>query len=113
MHEASLAESVAEIIVEEARKAGASRVQRVILSLGALSHVDADALAFCFDVATRGGPAEGAALTIRRPAGQAWCIDCEITVTMSRRGDPCPQCGGFQLLVTGGDDMRVAELEVV
>lgn len=113
MHETALAESVAEIVAEEAARAGARAVRRVTLSLGALSHVDPRALAFCFDVATRGGPADGAELTILRPEGQAWCFECEADVTMSRRGDPCPRCGGSRLLVTAGDDMRVQELEVV
>ncbi|MDU6673245.1 MAG: hydrogenase maturation nickel metallochaperone HypA, partial [Bradyrhizobium sp.] len=26
--------------------------------------------------------------------------------------DPCPACGSHQLQVTGGEDMRVKELEV-
>jgi hydrogenase nickel incorporation protein HypA/HybF len=113
MHETALAESVAEIVADEVAKAGASGVRSVVLSLGALSHVDPDALAFCFDVAVRGGPAEGAALVIRRPPGKAWCMGCGSHVDMERRGDPCPVCGSGQLLVTAGDDMRVEELEVV
>ena len=113
MHETALAQGVADILAEEARKAGARAVRKVRLTLGALSHVDADALAFSLDVATRGGPAEGAELRIDRPSGEAFCMGCGDTVPILRRGDPCPVCGGSQLLVTGGDQLQVTELEVI
>jgi hydrogenase nickel incorporation protein HypA/HybF len=113
MHETSLAESVAEIVAEEARKAGATQVRRVVLTLGALSHVDPRALEFSFDAAVRGGPAEGAELAIRRPPGTAWCMGCGAHVEIARHGEACPACGSHQLLVTSGDDMRVDELEVI
>jgi hydrogenase nickel incorporation protein HypA/HybF len=113
VHETSLAQGIAEIVADEARRAGARRVRTVTLSLGALSHVDPRALAFCFDVAVRGGPAEGAQLSIRRPPGTAWCMGCASDVEIGARGDACPACGGNQLLVTGGEDMRVDELEVI
>lgn len=112
MHETSLAESIAEILSEEARKADAREVRAVRLRLGALSHVDERALLFCLDVAMRGGPAEGARIEIDRPPGEAWCIDCAQTVAIDRRGDACPLCKGHRLLVTGGDDLQVSELEV-
>ena len=113
MHETALAQGVADILADEARKAGARAVRKVRLTLGALSHVDADALAFSLDVATRGGPAEGAELLIDRPSGEAFCMGCGDTVPILRRGDPCPVCGGSQLLVTGGDQLQVTELEVI
>jgi hydrogenase nickel incorporation protein HypA/HybF len=112
MHEVALAHSVADIVAEEAQAAGATRVLRVTLSLGALSHVDPDALAFSFEVAAQGGPAEGADLRIVRPPGQAFCMGCGTNQTVTARGEPCGACGGHQLLVVSGEDMRVQDLEV-
>jgi hydrogenase nickel incorporation protein HypA/HybF len=34
-------------------------------------------------------------------------------VAISARGAPCPRCGGVKLLVQGGDEMRLKEMEVV
>jgi hydrogenase nickel incorporation protein HypA/HybF len=64
-------------------------------------------------VASRGGLAEGATLDIREPPGTAYCLDCETSVTISARGTPCPRCDGAKLLVQGGDEMRLKEMEVV
>jgi hydrogenase nickel incorporation protein HypA/HybF len=39
-------------------------------------------------------------------------MQCSRSVAIAARGDPCPDCGGWQLQVTGGDQMRVRELEL-
>jgi hydrogenase nickel incorporation protein HypA/HybF len=113
MHELSLCEELARLIAEQAEAGGFHRVRRVVLEIGALSHVMPEAMAFGFDVATRGGPAEGATLDIQRPPGVAWCLDCDAERTLVQRGDGCPACGGHKLMVTGGDELRLKELEVV
>ena len=112
MHEMALAQSIVELVEEEARANDAHHVRVVRLAIGALSHVDPRALAFGFDVVTRGTVAEGARLAIDRPAGQAYCTDCEATVEIAAHGDPCPACGGNKWMLVGGDEMRVVDLEV-
>jgi hydrogenase nickel incorporation protein HypA/HybF len=112
MHEMALAQSMLEIVESAARTAGATRVTNVRLEIGALSHVAADALRFCFDVVTRGSLAEGATLTIDEPPGEAWCMPCAATVPLAQCGEPCPRCGSFQLAVTSGDDMRVKDIAI-
>ena len=47
------------------------------------------------------------------PKGTAYCLDCETSVAIAARGAPCPRCGGAKLLVQGGDEMRLKEMEVV
>lgn len=112
MHEMSLTESVVEILQDEARRQGYSRVKKVWLEIGALSGVEPAAMEFCFDAATRGTLAEGARLEIVRAPGQGWCLDCEKTVAHSERFGACPECGGYKVQMTSGDEMRVKELEV-
>ena len=112
MHEMAIAESMLEIVEATARRNGAARVKVVWLEIGALSHVSAEALAFCFDAVTRGGIAEGAALTILATPGEAWCMPCGETVALATLGDPCPRCGSYQLTVSKGDEMRVKEIEI-
>lgn len=112
MHEMALARDLVDLIREEAAARSAARVTRVVLEIGVLSHVDPEALRFGFDSAILGTPAEGAALDIDSPPGAAWCVDCGETVTIERRGDPCPQCAGHLLMVTGGEEMRLKEMEI-
>jgi hydrogenase nickel incorporation protein HypA/HybF len=39
-------------------------------------------------------------------------MDCGRAVAIDSRIDPCPECGGYRLQVTGGEDMKIKELEV-
>ena len=112
MHEMALAEGMIAIVEDTARKNDAARVAIVRLELGALSHVEREALAFCFDAVARGGVAAGARLDIAVTPGAAWCMPCGERVPLARRGDACPRCGGYQLEVVAGDEMRVTEIEV-
>ena len=112
MHEMALCRSIIDMIDEQAAAQGFRTVKTIRLIIGTLSHVEPEALEFGFDVASRGTLAEGAALEIERPGGQAFCMVCETTVPLAQRFDPCPQCGGHQLVVTAGEEMRVKELEV-
>jgi hydrogenase nickel incorporation protein HypA/HybF len=112
MHEMSLTEGVVEILSEEARKQGFSRVKTVWLEIGILSGVEPEAMEFCFDAATRGTLAEGAKLEIIRTPGQGWCLDCAKKVALNERFGACPECGLYHVQMVAGDEMRVKELEV-
>jgi hydrogenase nickel incorporation protein HypA/HybF len=112
VHEVALAEGMLRIVEDAARANAASRVHTVWVELGALAHVEPDALAFCFDAVTRGGVADGAKLEIVRTPGAAWCMPCSVRVPLERLGDECPRCGSYQLQVVEGDAMRVREIGI-
>ena len=112
MHEMSLMQDVLEIIEDAAREKKFGRVKTVWLEIGALSGVDPQAVNFCFDAVMQGSVASGAILEILHKPGLAWCMKCGKQVEISARFDACELCGSFELQVTGGDGMRVKELEV-
>jgi hydrogenase nickel incorporation protein HypA/HybF len=112
MHEMSLAESVREIVDETARSNGARRVAVVRLEIGRLAQVEIEAMRFAFDVVKRGSLADTARLDIVETDGSAWCMQCSQAVVVTQRGDACPNCAGYQLQVTGGDRMRVMDIEI-
>jgi hydrogenase nickel incorporation protein HypA/HybF len=112
MHEMSLAEGILQIVEETAQASAAAQVRAVVLEIGALSHVEEQALRFCFDAVTRGSVADGARLDVVATPGRAWCMPCGGSVALDRLGDACPQCGSYQLQVTQGDEMKVREIEV-
>ena len=112
MHELSLAQGVIDVIRAEAKAQAFERVSRVVLEVGALSCVDPHALEFGFQAVAKDSPAEGASLEIRTPAGQAHCFGCGRDVAVAARGAGCPACGSYQLVVTGGEELKIKELEV-
>jgi hydrogenase nickel incorporation protein HypA/HybF len=111
MHEMSICVSVLELIEEERRNHGFSRVKQVGLALGALGHVEPEAVRFCFDAVSRGSIAEGAALKLTVVPGEGWCERCRHTIPLAERYAPCPVCGSH-VRVTAGEDLRLMELEV-
>jgi len=112
MHEMAISESILEIIEEQAVVQRFSQVKRVWLEIGRFAGIEIDALRFTFEAVSRNSVAEGSSLEIIEIPGTAWCLECGKSVDIRQRFDPCPECGGFQLQVSGGDDMRIKELEV-
>ncbi|MCP3881127.1 MAG: hydrogenase maturation nickel metallochaperone HypA [Sulfitobacter sp.] len=112
MHEMSLCEGVLQILEDNAKQQGFERVKTVWLEIGDLSGVEPEAMRFCFDAVMRGTLADQAGLEIIEAPGRAWCMQCSKAVPASRRFDACPECGSYQLQVTGGDELKIKELEV-
>ncbi len=112
MHEMSLAEGIIGLVQDAARAHAPCAVRTVRVEIGALAAVECEALRFAFDVVKRGSVADAAQLDIEHVPGSAWCMHCARSVTIAARGDPCPECGGWELMVTGGGEMRVKELEL-
>jgi hydrogenase nickel incorporation protein HypA/HybF len=100
------------IVADAAARNAAARVHTVWVELGALAHVEPQALRFCFDAVARGTVAEGAALEIATTPGVAWCMPCAAQVALARLGDACPICGSHQLQVIAGEEMRVKEIGI-
>ena len=112
MHEMAICESILGVLREQARQQKFESVKRVRLEIGPLAGVEIEALKFGFDVVMRDSIADGASLDIIETDGTAWCLPCGKTVAIAARYDPCPHCGSHQLQITGGEEMRIKELEV-
>jgi hydrogenase nickel incorporation protein HypA/HybF len=89
-----------------------ARVACVRMQIGRLAGVLPDALRFCFDVCTLGTVLEGAALEIDEVGGRGRCLRCGGEVAMATFLDSCP-CGGADIELLAGQELRVKELEVL
>lgn len=112
MHEASLAGGVLQLVEDAARREGFTRLMELRLEAGQLAGVDVRALRFALESLAPGTLLEGARIAIDEPPGQAWCMSCDQTVALARRGDDCPRCGGHRLQPTAGMDLRVLDMLV-
>lgn len=110
MHELSVAEGIIGIVEKTATQHQLKSVKEVRIALGELVGVDPDALAFAWESVTRSGVARGAKLVIDRKEGTAWCMMCSKTVPLKAYGNPCPQCGSYELIANGGTEMKVIDL---
>jgi len=112
MHEVSLIEDVIAMVQQEQAKHAFARVNSIKLKVGALGHAEPEALRFCFDAVATGTIAAGSRLEIEIIPGEGWCADCRSNVPLDDRFGACPICAGGRVRMTGGDVLRLAEMEV-
>lgn len=112
MHELSLCVGILRILEEQAVAQQFGRVRSLRVSVGALAAVEPEALRSCFEIASRGTLAEGAAVTFARVPATGRCERCAGTFDVEEHWADCPACPGWPLAVTGGRDLRVTQLEV-
>ncbi len=112
MHEVTLCQNAIEIIEQQALLSGAKRVTSVWLELSTVSCIEENALRFCFDIVCRNTLAEGAELNIHIVPAQAWCRECQQTISIARFDSGCSHCGSHNLQIDSGDAMRVKQIEI-
>lgn len=112
MHEMAICESILKVLEQEAVAKSYDRVRQVHLEIGRLAGVERQALEFSFDAVMRNSLADGAELKITEIDAEAWCLPCAKPVCIAARYDACPECNGYQLQLTKGDELKIKELEV-
>lgn len=110
MHEASLIDGMLRIASRELAKNAARSVSSITVRVGAMSGALPDALSFAF-FAARDGIFRDAELTLLMEPVEAKCADCG--KTYRPRGFPyvCPECGGSDFRLTGGEDVYIESIE--
>jgi hydrogenase nickel incorporation protein HypA/HybF len=111
VHELSLAESLLQIIEEQAGRQHFKRVRQVVLAVGRLTCVEPWALEFCFALSVAGTVAEGADLKIVPIEGRGRCPTCLKEEVLEELCQVCAQCR-VPLEVVAGLEIRLQELIV-
>jgi len=110
MHELSVATSLIELASDHAARHGAARVSRIGIRVGVLQHI-ARSIAFCFDVAARGTPCEGARLDIEEVELTVRCPACgEVKQPRGRYNFRCPDCGAATPQVVTGRELQLVTI---
>jgi hydrogenase nickel incorporation protein HypA/HybF len=112
MHEAGLMRDAIDLAVAEAARAGAGRVHRVVLRVGALAGVEPEALDFAFEIAAAGTIAAGARLEIQQTPAVCLCAGCGLDFEPAGVVFECPRCGAASAEVRGGCELELVSLEV-
>jgi hydrogenase nickel incorporation protein HypA/HybF len=109
MHELSIAESVVDIAV---RHAAGRPVAAVELKVGHLRQVVPSALEFAFELVAQGTVLEGAELRMEVVPAAGRCRGCGADTELPRFPLVCRSCGGFDVEVRRGEELRVDSLEI-
>jgi len=112
MHEFSIMQSALELAGEKTRAAGATRVHRLGVRIGALSGVVPEALRFAFEGLKPGTVAETATLEIEEVPAMAWCPVCLKEFEVKDLDYECPACHRPSGELRKGRELDLALLEI-
>ena len=114
MHELLVTKSILDIVLRHAASNGVERVLAIDLSIGALSDLEAEWIQKYFDHLSKGTPAEGAKLRVRRSRLTFRCEPCFQDFTAGREeldGASCPECGSREVALISGTGYTVESME--
>jgi len=112
MHEMSVTVSLLDLVLEEAAKAGASKIVGVNIVLGEMTGIIDHYVQANFELLSQNTPAEGAALSFRNILRQARCRHCTHLFQPTDFEWTCPKCQSAEIEITGGSELYVESIEV-
>ena len=112
MHEMAVTQSILDIVLKEAEKAGAGKVISVKLVIGELAGLVDDSIQFYFDFLTKDTAAEGACLNFQRIPAKMRCRACAEEFHSAPDEWVCPKCDQWQAEVVSGKEFYIDSIEV-
>jgi hydrogenase nickel incorporation protein HypA/HybF len=100
--------------VDACTKAGATRINSVHLTVGALTDVVPDSLQFAWECLSPGTLAEGGTLEIAESPGHSVCLQCGTEFDHDKFDRRCTAdgCGSFLTNPLSGDELRIDDIDV-
>jgi len=114
MHEMGIALQIIDIATASIPSDMAdARVEKVNLKVGKLTAVVAESLHFCFEIAARETPLEGATLNIEEIPVVARCSDCRFEWTVDAPVFTCQRCDSQAIELLSGRELDIDSIEVM
>jgi len=113
VHELSLAQAIWRQVVGEMERRPQYRLAALSVVVGAFSGADPESLGFAMRLVVEESAWPGAETRIRTEPVALKCRACGRAYETETLDLACPGCGGYDVEVTGGRDLRLESLEVV
>lgn len=112
MHELAITQSMLDLVLKEAKKAGGKTVGKVNLVIGEMSGVVDECVKFYFELLSKDTIAMGAALSFKRVPMQARCRNCGELFIPKEFDWSCPSCQNSQMEIVAGNELYIETIEV-
>ena len=113
MHEMGIALQIVEIATASIPPdAGPVKVEKINLKIGKLAAVVPESLRFCFEVAVKDSPLDGARLAIEELPVVARCNDCQTEWTINSPAFKCENCDSGSLEILSGRELDIESIEI-
>jgi len=112
MHELHAVEALVKQAVAKANEHKASKVTKVVFSLGDLVGFDDGSIKLYFDDLAKGTLLESASLVINHKAPRLKCKDCSNVFEDKNRQFKCPKCCSASLIISSGKEFYLENIEI-
>ena len=112
MHELPTTQSILDLVLEHAARAGARRVTDIHMVVGDLSRIVDESVQFYWDILSQGTIAEHARLHFARVPLRMGCRRCQAEFEPSGFDYRCPECSETRVRVVAGDELRLETIDV-
>ncbi len=112
MHEYSIVQALLDLVEEEAKKAGASQVERITVKVGRLSGVERELLHDAYTIFSEDHFCKGAALELIDQRVVLHCQSCQSEHTIEKLTLACPACQSESVQVIDGEELILMQLQM-
>ncbi len=112
MHELAITQSMLDIVLEQAERAGAKKIGKINLVIGELTGFVEECVKFYFDLLAENTIAEGANLSFTSVSPRGRCRSCDEVFELKEYDWTCPRCGGSDVEITAGKELFVDSIDV-
>ncbi len=112
MHELAVTQSILDISLRHAEKAGAKRITDINLVIGQFSSIVDDSVQFYWDIVANDTIAQGAILHFNRIPGEMTCKSCGYVFRPQDDTFACPSCSSILVKISKGEEFRVDSIDV-
>ncbi len=112
MHELAITQSMLNLALEYAERAGAQRITHINLVIGEMSGVVDESVQFYFDFVSKDTLAEGAQLAFERLPARFRCRACGHEFALEDGNWACPVCQALGGEVVAGRELYMDSIEV-
>ena len=113
MHEMGLADAMMKMVDRIVKDEGDVVVRSITVELGDLSGVVPRFLSECWEAVADGTPFAETELILHNVPATACCLDCGEDFVVRTDDLRCPKCRSDKLKPLSGQDMTIAEIEVL
>ena len=112
MHELSIAQSILQAALDEARRVGGKRIRQIHATVREPSHhiEDPSSLEFCLQAIAEGTIAEGAEIGIELIPPTLRCKECDFNFLAEGSILFCPRCRGGKLEELDAEEIRLENM---
>ena len=112
MHELAITQSMFDIVLRQAERVKAKKINKINLVIGEMTGVVSESVQFYLDFLTKGSVAEGAVISVKMVPPQAQCCNCNRIFELKEFDWTCPNCKGNSVEIIAGKELFVESIEV-